>query len=253
MSQSDIDFKKFPDKLNLGCGFDKRPNYTNVDLSEMHGPDIVADVLNLGFLPKNHYSEIIAQDILEHLPRTSTRRALLHWASLLKHKGILKVRVPNILGAARMLADPGNQSIDQQERIIQNLFGTQAYTGDFHLTTFTEVTIKFYLRQCGFSIVEFKELHEWLFDISASKEKDVSSRDIGDFSDLLSSKFDNQDFIKSCYKEILRREVDDEGAKFYLTELDAQRIKREQLISILVESKEYQQKCVTLKYNSSGR
>ncbi|MDY0106844.1 MAG: hypothetical protein RBS27_09245, partial [Giesbergeria sp.] len=93
------DFAKLPDRLNLGCGFDKKPGYVNVDFSVMHHPDVVADVLKLDFLPKNHYSEILAQDILEHLPRTSTTRALLHWASLLKNDGVLTIRVPDILGA----------------------------------------------------------------------------------------------------------------------------------------------------------
>lgn len=241
-NQDNIDFNKLPDRLNLGCGFDKKTGYVNVDFSVMHHPDIVADVLKLGFLPKNHYSEIIAQDILEHLPRTSTTRALLHWASLLKKDGILTIRVPDILGVAQMLSDPKNQSIERQEVIIQNLFGTQAYTGDFHYTSFTEVTIRHYLEQCGFSIVEFKKLDGWLFEISAAKKRDVNPRDIDDFSDLLSGELNHRDFIGSCYKEILGRNVDDEGLNFYLGEMNAGRISREQLISMLVKSEERQQK-----------
>lgn len=237
-----VDFKALPDKLNLGCGFDKKPGYVNVDLSEMHHPDVVADVLNLGFLPKNHYSEIIAQDILEHIARTSTKRALLHWGSLLKPKGILRIRVPDIIGAAKMLADRKNQSIEQQETIIQNLFGTQAYTGDFHFTTFTEVVIRHYLEECGFSIVEFKRMDDWLFDISAAKERDVNPRDLDDFSDLLAKESSCADFVASCYQEILVRKADGDGLKFYSDELTAGRISKEQLIAILVKSEERTQK-----------
>lgn len=237
-NQDTFDFKSLPDKLNLGCGFDKKSNYVNVDFSAMHNPDIVADVLKLDFLPKNYYSEVIAQDILEHISRTSTKRALIHWGSLLKSKGILKIRVPDITGAAKMLADPRNKSIDRQEAIIQNLFGTQAYTGDFHFTTFTEITIKHYLRECGFSIIEFQRLDGWLFDISAAKERDVNPRDVDDFSDLLSHESSCSEFIGTCYKEILGRDVDGEGLQFYAGELDAGRISKEQLISILVKSEE---------------
>lgn len=241
-TQTNMDFSQLPDKLNLGCGFDKRPDYLNVDLSEMHNPDLVADVLNLGFLPKNHYAEIIAQDILEHLPRTSTKRALLHWAHLLKPKGVLKLRIPNILGVAKMLTSPLNQSLARQEAIVQNLFGTQAYTGDFHFTSFTKVTITAYLEQCGFSIAEFSEMDEWLFDIAAIKEKSVNPRDVDDFSDLLNGLTDSRQFVQTCYQEILGRAVDDGGLAFYSGELDAHRIGKEQLIAILVQSDERQQR-----------
>jgi hypothetical protein len=33
-----------PRKLNLGCGWDKRDGYLNVDLHGSHDPDLVADV-----------------------------------------------------------------------------------------------------------------------------------------------------------------------------------------------------------------
>ena len=241
-NQENIDFRKLPDRLNLGCGFDKKAGYVNVDFSVMHHPDIVADVLQLDFLPKNHYFEIIAQDILEHLPRTSTTRALLHWASLLRMDGILTIRVPDILGVAKMLSDPANQSIEKQEVIIQNLFGTQAYTGDFHYTSFTELTIKHYLEQCGFSIIEFKKMDDWLFEISSAKKRDVNPRDVDEFSDLLSGKLNHRDFIGLCYAEILGRDADDGGLNFYQGEMDAGRISKEQLISMLVKSEERQQK-----------
>lgn len=242
-NQGNVDFKKLPDKLNLGCGFDKKAGYVNVDFSAMHNPDIVADVLNLGMLPKNYYFEIIAQDILEHLPRTSTKRALVHWGSLLKQKGLLKIRVPDVMGAAKMLGDRSNQSVERQEAIIQNLFGTQAYTGDFHFTTFTEPLIRHYLGECGFSIVSFEKLDGWLFEISASKDRDVNPRELDDFSDLLFAKVSVPDFIGLCYKEILGREVDSDGLGFYEEEMDASRISKEQLISILVKSDERKLKC----------
>lgn len=97
-------FYRLPKKLNLGCGFDKREGYLNIDLHQMHKPDIVADVLHLHHLPTAHYTEIVAQDLLEHLPRTATKRALLHWASLLQMGGTLHLRVPNILGVAQLLS-----------------------------------------------------------------------------------------------------------------------------------------------------
>ena len=57
-------------KVNLGCGFDKRKEYLNVDLNDFHSPDLVADVTKLEMLPENHFEEVLAIDILEHIERT---------------------------------------------------------------------------------------------------------------------------------------------------------------------------------------
>ena len=57
---SEFDWRAYPDRLNLGCGFDRREGYTNVDFQEFHHPDLHADVRDLGMLPSDHYREIIA-------------------------------------------------------------------------------------------------------------------------------------------------------------------------------------------------
>jgi hypothetical protein len=79
-NMDEFDYRKYPNNLNLGCGFDKRPGYTNVDMNSFHSPDLVCDVLDLSVLPKNYYVEIVAQDILEHLPRNLTKSALVYSA-----------------------------------------------------------------------------------------------------------------------------------------------------------------------------
>ena len=38
----EFDPAKFPRRLNLGCGFDVRPGYLNVDLHAWHKPDLLA-------------------------------------------------------------------------------------------------------------------------------------------------------------------------------------------------------------------
>lgn len=225
-------------KINLGCGLDKREGYLNVDLSGSHNPDYVCDVLKLDALPKNYYQEIIAQDILEHLPRCSTKRALLHWATLLEIGGKLILRVPNIIAISNLLQTPNNQSIKRHEEIIRDLFGNQAYTGDFHYTTFTELILESYLTECGFSIDKIVEADGWLFDVCARKQRIVNPRDIGDFSDLLEDEIEDEDFVSRCYLEILNRKADPGGLFFYTEELRSGRMSKDQLISTLMQSPE---------------
>jgi predicted SAM-dependent methyltransferase len=124
-------------KINLGCGFDIRPGYLNVDSNDFHNPDLVADIQNLSMLSSDFYEEIVAQDCLEHLLRTNTRAVLQEWYRLLGEGGILKLRVPDVLRLVRLFKDDSMQNMVEQENLVQCMFGTQAYNGDFHYTGFT--------------------------------------------------------------------------------------------------------------------
>ncbi len=162
-----FDYHKYPRYLNLGCGYDIRPGYLNVDFQERHNPDLMADIRLLDMLPSGYYEEIVAQDCLEHFPRTDTELALKEWHRLLKMGGILKLRVPDIASAFAILNS--STDINHQKGWIQMIFGTQAYTGDFHFTSFTEVLVRHYLEDAGFKINELQLHDRWLFDIVAEK------------------------------------------------------------------------------------
>lgn len=73
-----FDRAAYPKQLNLGCGFDHREGYLNFDMNVWHQPDLLADVRKIGFLPAKYCDEILAQHVLELLPRTETLRALAH-------------------------------------------------------------------------------------------------------------------------------------------------------------------------------
>jgi len=164
---SPFDYQKYPLCLNLGCGYDIRPGYLNVDFQEQHNPDLLADIRLLDMLPSGYYEEIVAQDCLEHFPRTDTELALKEWHRLLKMGGILKLRVPDIASAFAILNS--STDINHQKGWIQMIFGTQSYTGDFHFTSFTEVLVRHYLEEAGFKINELQLHDRWLFDIVAEK------------------------------------------------------------------------------------
>jgi predicted SAM-dependent methyltransferase len=235
---TEFNYQEHPNKLNLGCGFDKRPGYINIDKNSFHAPDLICDVLDLNILPNNYYIEIVAQDILEHIPRNLTKSALVHWASFLRIGGNLILRVPNVLGLLTLLSARENQTLERHEALIQDLFGTQAYSGDFHFTSFTEITLKSYLSECGFFVTDIKHVDGWLFDVSARKDRVVTPEEIGDFSDLLRQEFSNIEFVKAAYSKILKREPDSEGLDFYASNLNKNVLSRDQLLSTLCNSAE---------------
>ncbi len=205
-----FDPARFPKRLNLGCGNDRRPGYLNVDLHGWQNPDLVADVRDLQMLPADYYEEIVAQDVLEHLPRTDTKRVLAHWNRLLAMGGKLVLRVPDPIGLASLLKRPDCQSIAKQEELIQCLFGTQAYSGDFHLTAFTRPILEHYLAVTGYAVVEIKAHDGWLYDVVARKNAQAVASADDEFGDLVTVARD-EDFVRECYRRILQREPDEAG------------------------------------------
>jgi predicted SAM-dependent methyltransferase len=164
-------------KLNLGCGFDIKTDYLNIDLIEFHDPDLVADITHLDVLPSDTYEEILAQDCLEHLTRCNVKPALKEWNRVLKKGGILKIRVPNLIGlleSLKILEALKNRPLKSRqpylEWIIQCTFGTQAYKGDYHLSGFTRELLKSYLSETGFERISFQSRDdEWVLDGKAKK------------------------------------------------------------------------------------
>ncbi|MGH2915575.1 MAG: hypothetical protein ACRDMX_11360 [Solirubrobacteraceae bacterium] len=164
-----FDAQTAPDRLNLGCGFDLRDGYLNVDIHDFHGPDLVADVTQLTMLSGGFYREIVAQDVLEHLPRTTTVSVLQSWSRLLATGGRLELRVPSVIDLAELMRAPERQSIEQQELLVQCLFGTQAYTEDTHYTTFTEPLLRHYLSEADLDVDRWSLRDGWLFEVCAVK------------------------------------------------------------------------------------
>lgn len=169
LSLKKFNYRDYPPRLNLGCGFDIRQGYLNIDFKDFHKPDLIADICNLDMLPSDYYEEIIAQDVLEHIPRTQTKNVLSEWYRLLKRGGILNLRVPNVIGLLRLFENKYPNSLSGHEELIHCLFGTQAYNGDFHHTSFTDILIEHYLNNAGFTILSIDPKDEWLFDIEARK------------------------------------------------------------------------------------
>jgi predicted SAM-dependent methyltransferase len=217
---------EFPPKLNLGCGFNRLPNYLNVDLQAVHEPDLECDVCRLLPLPSGAYEEILAQDILEHIPRAKCENALLEWNRVLKIGGILVIRVPNILAIASLLQHPNYQRKEQQSSLLQLIFGTQHYHGDTHLNGFTPLSIEQILMEAGFSLEELTQFDETQMQVRARKTHDRAIPPVYyEPSDL--------DFLRLAYRQFINRAPDLEGLAHYLAQL-AEGIPREAVVEQLM-------------------
>ncbi|MBD0272146.1 MAG: methyltransferase domain-containing protein [Acetobacteraceae bacterium] len=160
-----------PVRLNVGCGWDRRPGFLNVDLQAFHEPDLVADATDLPMLPDGHFEEVVAQDVLEHLERERTVPALREWARLLAPGGVLALRVPSLLDTFGLLADPARREPAAAAEVIHLVYGTQGYRGDYHLSGFTAATLGAQLAEAGLLVCEAKLRDGWLFEVRARKTR----------------------------------------------------------------------------------
>ncbi|WPL15606.1 hypothetical protein Thiowin_00508 [Thiorhodovibrio winogradskyi] len=231
----EFDYTSFPRRLNLGCGFTRLEGYLNVDFQALHSPDLVADVCDLSMLPADYYTEILAQDVLEHLSRFRLPALLREWNRLLEMDGLLHFRVPSLLDLAKLFELEENQTAARHEALLQCLFGTQAYPGDYHLNSFTHLTLTAALSAAGFDLVSVTVMDDWLFDGVARK---CARREPDPCTALLRIREPGA-LIAASYQSLLGRAADAEGLEFYRHALESGRLTPEHFLTALHASPEY--------------
>jgi len=194
---------KPPAKLNLGCGYDKREGYLNVDVDPACAPDILILDEDYSRIPRRHFEEVLAKDVLEHIPRTQTLAALLDFSDYLVDGGKLILQTSSILGVAAKLQET-NRYADHHGWTIC-LFGNQAHPGDFHHTGFTDVTLTVQLRAAGFKVDSLELRDDWLFHAEASKVENWAAA-----AEDPAIRHD-RDFLQAVYRQAFFRDVDETG------------------------------------------
>lgn len=211
-------------KLNLGCGFDIRPGYLNVDMNDWHKPDLLADITKLDMLPSGEHEEIVAQDVLEHLERHKVQGALDEWARLLAGGGVIHIRVPSLEHMFKLLFRPENRPAEKAAQIIHLMYGTQAYTGDYHLSGFTAAVLEDHLKKAGLQVCHASIRDEWMFDVTARKCEVLE---------------DPKEFIHQMYFHVLGRPADPGGVDGFVRALEGGQMRRDQVAGALEGSEEW--------------
>ena len=143
--------KQTYDKINMGCGKDRKlSGYLNVDIEPSVLPDALIVDDDDSMIPRQHFQEVFAKDVLEHIPRHRTLAALLGWSDYLGDGGKLILQTSSILDVAEKLRERTRYADHHGWTIC--LFGNQAHSADFHHTGFTEVTLRVHLLAAGFSV-----------------------------------------------------------------------------------------------------
>jgi len=219
-------------RLNLGCGNDYREGYINVDMHTSHRVDLVSDVASLPTIADFSCSEVLAQDVLEHIQRLRAGTALREWNRVLAPGGCLILRVPSLIHLLDLMKDPSRQTAAAQRLLVQCLYGTQGYEGDCHFNGFTEITLRDELAEAGFEIQQSTIVDEWMFQVDARKVSHVPP----DSLFLIDS---DEEFVTQAYSRLLGRAADRGGLDYYVAVIE-RGCARETVLESLKGSAEYQ-------------
>jgi len=168
-------------KLHLGCGeqnyHDK--GFINVDIRPLSHVDIIID-LNKDFdLPDDSVDEIVANSLIEHFPMgdlesndpfANTIKILKEWKRILKKKGTITCKVPNMYALCSHYV---NGKIDVIE-FFRYVYGGQNYVQNIHLAGFDKVVFALISELVGFKHTEF--LHHEKDDDTFNKLTDWEMR-----------------------------------------------------------------------------
>ncbi len=136
-------------KVNLGCGHLPQEDYLNVDMRELEGVDIIADVRNIPF-EKESIDELYLAHVIEHFTEVDMEKYILpYWYSLLKPGGKITIICPNW---SAMLDDYAKGKVSF-EILKEITFGSQEYEGNQHYNMFSPHSLTELLNKIGFKSV----------------------------------------------------------------------------------------------------
>jgi predicted SAM-dependent methyltransferase len=140
-------------RINVGAGHVIMPEHLNVDMRELPGIDITADVRRLPF-EAGEVSEIYSAHLLEHFTIEDLRRSILpYWVSLLEDGGKLVSVVPDVETMVNERA-AGRMSFSD---FVEVMYGGQEYEGDFHFWGYSKESLTQLLEEAGLEDVKVVE------------------------------------------------------------------------------------------------
>ena len=152
-------------RVNLGCGGRPRPGYVNVDIREVEGVDILADVRDVEKIGIGQYEGFLAEHILEHFSFRETVNILQLWRSLLTPGGGFQIDVPNGAWQVRAVA---SGEIDW-EQFVYYAYGEQDYPENCHYTSFSQSSLQKALEDAGFVDVSVSDIGQVLVAIGRNR------------------------------------------------------------------------------------
>jgi predicted SAM-dependent methyltransferase len=121
------------ESLNLGCGLKHLPEAVNLDITPETKPDIVHDLDRVPWpFPDNHFREVLAYDVIEHLENFIEAMEEIH--RICRDKAVVRITVPHFSCA--------NAYTDPTHRRAFGYFSMDYVTGENEIEFYTRARFK---------------------------------------------------------------------------------------------------------------
>lgn len=142
-------------RINLGCGYDYRKGWLNIDSSGKSAADQLMEAHDLD-LPDGAAEEIDAAQLVEHLGFFKTKFCLAECWRVLKPGGILRLETPDIDKTFALYLAGGDEG---RQKALGWVYGAET-PGMNHLYCFPAPLLEELLAEAGFA-VKAKEEYEY--------------------------------------------------------------------------------------------
>lgn len=142
-------------KLNLGCGEDIRKGYVNIDIQKLDGVNKVKSAEDLSDYADDSVDFVVAQHLLEYLPRKTMLKALTEWRRVLRPECALEIRVTDLaqLTKALYLNTISKEMGLHHEMVLSLIYGRQDSDYDIRHNGFTAEFLQGVLTGLGMRVV----------------------------------------------------------------------------------------------------
>jgi predicted SAM-dependent methyltransferase len=131
--------------LIIEIGVGERRVYENsvcVDIRRTSLTDVIADVRYLPFKDES-FDKIFSSHVIEHFSHREVKTVLCEWLRILKNNGEIEIRCPDLRARSFLFAlRPSLQD-------IENIYGKQDYTENYHKCGFSFNLLREMLTDCG--------------------------------------------------------------------------------------------------------
>jgi hypothetical protein len=172
-------------KLHLGCGQRYFEGYVNIDYPpDRHTvqtrsiADLQTDLLGLRYAQRS-IDEIRLHHVFEHFPRHIACALLAGWQTWLKHDGVLRIEVPDLVLTGLAAINPF-LSIRRRCIAERHLFGSHEAKWAAHKESYSAAGLRRLVEAYGFAIARVNR-NSWRgtynFDLTATKSRTLSRAD----------------------------------------------------------------------------
>lgn len=138
-------------RLNVGSGKDYREGYINLEPNERFPADMRMNIQDAEF-DENSLDEILAQDVIDHMPYVQIKLQLKKFYKWLKNNGTLNVHLPNFENISKWAVEGNHEAMIW----VYGTDGDRAYYDtNFIKWAFTPKSLKKELEEAGFIIVSY--------------------------------------------------------------------------------------------------